>query len=142
VALIKAQWKDRAGERDISIEVSTEAGQIPAVGGDPVSLTGMIENLLLNAVEAMPDGGTLDIRTSLAFEDSVRYAVTYITDTGKGIPKKTLFRLGELSVENNKDGRGFGIFLSREIIKSHGGKLFWESNKEKGTIFKVFLPIK
>ncbi|MEK7836925.1 MAG: GAF domain-containing protein, partial [candidate division NC10 bacterium] len=63
VALIQAQWRDLAGERDISIEVSTEAGQIPAVAGDPVSLTGMIENLLLNAVEATPDGGRIAVRT-------------------------------------------------------------------------------
>ena len=125
-----------------NIKISTNYSELPHIVLAPFQAEQAFFNIINNALEAMPDGGTLDIRTSLAFEDSARYAVTYITDTGKGIPKKTLFWLGELSTENNKDGRGFGIFLSREIIKSHGGKLFWESSKEKGTTFKVFLPIK
>lgn len=125
-----------------NIKISTNYSELPHIVLAPFQAEQAFFNIINNAIEAMPDGGTLDIRTSLAFEDNARYAVTYITDTGKGIPKKTLFRLGKLSMENNKDGRGFGIFLSREIIKSYGGKLFWESSKEKGTTFKVFLPIK
>lgn len=125
-----------------NIKISTNYSALPHIVLAPFQIEQVFFNIINNALEAMPYGGALDIRTSLAFEDSARYAVIYITDTGKGIPKKTLFWLGELSTENNKDGRGFGIFLSREIIKSHGGKLFWESSKEKGTTFKVFLPIK
>ncbi len=124
------------------IKISTNYSALPHIVLAPFQVEQAFFNIINNALEAMPDGGTLDIRTSIAFEDSVRYAVVYITDTGRGIPKKALSKLGELSMGNNKDGRGFGIFISREIIKSHGGKLFWESSKEKGTTFKVFLPIK
>ncbi len=91
----------------------------------------------------MPDGGVLDIKTLPSFQDGVQYAMIEISDTGKGIPRKALSRLGELSIKPDKgNGRGFGVFLSREIIKSYEGKLFWESIKDKGTSFKIFFPIK
>lgn len=91
----------------------------------------------------MPDGGLLDIKTSLTFQDGTNYAVVEISDTGKGIPQRRLSKLGELPASTQKrEGRGFGLFLSREIIKSYGGKLFWESIKDKGTVFKVFFPVR
>ncbi len=125
-----------------NIKVTTNYFALPHIVLAPFQVEQAFFNIINNALEAMPDGGTLDIKTSLGFEDGAGYAVVHISDTGRGIPKKTLSNLGKLSDKNSSEGRGFGIFLSREIVKSHGGKLFWESLKDKGTTFKVFLPIK
>ncbi|MEN8264144.1 MAG: HAMP domain-containing sensor histidine kinase, partial [Nitrospirota bacterium] len=64
-----------------------------------------------------------------------------ISDTGKGIPNKKLQKLGELSSKTKKDDKGFGIFLSREVIKAHDGRLLCESVRNRGTVFRVFLPV-
>ena len=137
VALIQAQWKDRAGERDISIEVSTEAGQSPAVGGDPVSLTGMIENLLLNAVEAMPDGVRIAVRTwasGLAVHCSVG-------DTGAGMSEDIRRRALEPFFTTKGPKRsGLGLSVSHGIAQRHGGTLNIESAPGRGTTVTISLP--
>ena len=137
VALIQAQWKDRAGERDISIEVSTEAGQSPAVGGDPVSLTGMIENLLLNAAEAMPDGGRIAVRTwasGLAVHCSVG-------DTGAGMSEDIRRRALEPFFTTKGPKRsGLGLSISHGIAQRHRGNLGIESAVGRGTTVTISLP--
>jgi two-component system nitrogen regulation sensor histidine kinase GlnL len=124
-----------------NIIVSSDFLPLPPIVADPFQAEQAFFNLLNNAIEAMPDGGAIDVRTSLSHEDGIGYAVVEISDTGRGIPRQALSRLGELSASPKKDNKGFGIFLSREIIKSHGGKLFWESIKDKGTTFKILLPL-
>lgn len=111
------------------------------VTADSFQLEQALFNIINNALEAMPDGGEMNIKTSKVWEASNDYALIEISDTGKGIPDAELDRLGELSSDVEKSGRGFGIFLSREVIKSHNGKLLWESKRGIGTTFKIFLPI-
>jgi two-component system nitrogen regulation sensor histidine kinase GlnL len=115
---------------------------IPLIAADPFQTEQAFFNIINNAIEAMPDGGSLSVQTSLTREDSTEYVMIEISDTGKGIPKKTLKRLGELPGNPEKQDRGFGIFLSREIIKAHNGKLLWESIRGRGTTFKILLPVK
>jgi two-component system nitrogen regulation sensor histidine kinase GlnL len=125
-----------------NITVSQSFTVMPKVVIDPFKVEQAFFNIINNALEAMPDGGTLSVRTSKTVQDGKDYAVIEISDTGKGIPRKTLTRLGELSTQSDKgDGRGYGIFLSREIIRAYGGMLFWESTKDKGTVFKILFPL-
>ncbi|MEK6529225.1 MAG: ATP-binding protein [Nitrospirota bacterium] len=124
------------------IRTSFNFSVLPAVMADPLQTEQAFFNIINNAVEAMPDGGVIDIRTSLSSENGVTYAEVEISDTGKGIAEKDLPGLGELSSDSGRDHKGFGIFLSREVIRSHGGKLFWESTRGKGTTFKILLPVK
>jgi two-component system nitrogen regulation sensor histidine kinase GlnL len=124
------------------IDVSTELSALPRIIADPFQIEQAIFNIINNAFEAMPKGGNLDVRTYLTWEKDIDYGVIEISDTGKGISRKRLNMLGELSHKAEHSNRGFGIFLSREIIKSHSGKLLWESVRGKGTTFKIFLPVK
>jgi signal transduction histidine kinase len=98
-------------------------------------------NIINNALEAMPDGGVLEIKTSVKWESNDDYGVIEISDTGKGIPETNLNSLGRLSNDSARMDKGFGIFLSREIIKAHNGKLLWESVRNRGTTFRILLPL-
>ncbi|MBI4698537.1 MAG: GHKL domain-containing protein [Nitrospirae bacterium] len=124
------------------IRVSSNFTHLPHVVIDPFQTEQAFFNIINNALEAMPEGGRLSIRTSVSVEDGIKYAVVEISDSGKGLSRKALSRLGQLSSKNDREGRGFGIFLTREIIKASGGKLFCESEREKGTHFKILLPLR
>jgi two-component system nitrogen regulation sensor histidine kinase GlnL len=115
---------------------------LPLIAADSFQIEQALFNMITNAVEAMPDGGAMNIKTSMRWESNDDYVLIEISDTGKGIPEGALNRLGGLSSESEKSDRGFGIFLSREVIKSHNGKLLWESVRDRGTTFKIFLPVK
>ena len=115
---------------------------LPLITADSFQIEQALFNMITNAMEAMPDGGAINIKTSMRWESNNDFVLIEISDTGKGIPEGALNRLGELSSDSEKNDRGFGIFLSREVIKSHNGKLLWESIRERGTTFKIFLPVK
>jgi two-component system nitrogen regulation sensor histidine kinase GlnL len=115
---------------------------LPLITADSFQIEQALFNMITNAMQAMPDGGAINIKTSMRWESNDDFVLIEISDTGKGIPEGALNRLGELSSESEKNDRGFGIFLSREVIKSHNGKLLWESVRERGTTFKIFLPVK
>ncbi|MBI5742164.1 MAG: hypothetical protein HZA16_15805 [Nitrospirae bacterium] len=123
-----------------NIRITHDLSSLPHINADSFQIEQALFNIINNAVEAMPDGGVLLIRTSLKWEKDRDFAVIDISDSGKGIPREKLKRLGRLSGRSGKSDRGFGIFLSREIIKSHGGKLLWESVGGKGTAFRIYLP--
>ncbi|MBI5055409.1 MAG: hypothetical protein HZB61_02145 [Nitrospirae bacterium] len=124
-----------------NIAISHDLSDLPLVSADAFQIEQALFNIINNAIEAMPKGGSIDIKTSSGWEKDIDYAVIEISDTGKGIPGRKLNKLGELSNKPERNERGFGIFLSREIIKAHNGKLLWESVRGKGTIFKIFLPV-
>jgi two-component system nitrogen regulation sensor histidine kinase GlnL len=137
---ILAMVKPRADMQKIKLQ--QRFAVLPLIAADSFQIEQAIFNMITNAVEAMPDGGAINIKTSMRWESNDDYVLIEISDTGKGIPEGALNRLGELSSDSEKNDRGFGIFLSREVIKSHNGKLLWESVRERGTTFKIFLPVK
>ena len=125
-----------------NIKITHSFSVLPIITADTVQLELAIFNIINNAIEAMPNGGLIDIRTYLEREDGREYVVIKISDTGKGIPEKKLRRLGDLSDNGSRKEKGYGIFLSREIVKSHNGKIFWESLMNKGTTFIIRIPVK
>jgi signal transduction histidine kinase len=99
----------------------------------------VIKNLLLNAVEAMQDGGFLYITTGLC-EDS--YIYMSIEDTGPGVMEAIRERMFEPFVSTKPRGAGLGLSESYGIITAHGGILEYDSNKKRGAHFRMILPIK
>lgn len=95
-------------------------------------------NFIKNGIEAMPNGGDLYVRT-LIHENNVQIS---IQDTGVGIPKEKLNKLGEPFFTTKKNGNGLGLMVSFKIIESHNGKVFVESEPNKGTTFNILLPAK
>ena len=86
----------------------------------------------------MPDGGDLTVRTEIQ-DDNV---IISIKDTGVGIPPETLKKIGEPFYTTKKNGNGLGLMVSFKIIESHNGKVYIESEQNKGTTFKIMLPAK
>jgi signal transduction histidine kinase len=109
---------------------------LPAVRADRALLEQVFLNLVLNAVQAMPDGG--EIRISGKSDD--RFAEVMIWDKGCGIPSDMRARIFDPFFTTKDDGTGLGLSIAYNIIKSHGGNLFCNSNECAGTVFTVRLP--
>lgn len=123
------------------------------VSGDPTHLHQVFMNLVVNARDAMPLGGTLQISAEnfLVDESFARshldaregaYVVVSVTDTGSGIPPEILHRIFDPFFTTKDVGKGTGLGLSAVmgIVKSHGGFVDVQSEVGKGSQFKVFLP--
>ena len=101
-------------------------------------------NFMMNAAQAMPEGGTLTIMSRL-IEDkndsSKKFVETIFRDTGIGIPKEKFEKLFQpFYTEGKKDGTGLGLSISKSIIEKHGGCIFLDSKVGKGTTFFIRLP--
>ncbi|WP_081773159.1 PAS domain S-box protein [Bacillus sp. EB01] len=95
-------------------------------------------NFIKNGIEAMPNGGDLHVKTVIV-QGNVQIS---IQDTGVGIPEEKLKKLGEPFYTTKKNGNGLGLMVSFKIIESHNGKVFVESEQNKGTTFNIVLPAK
>jgi signal transduction histidine kinase len=105
---------------------------------DPDLLKRVLANLVNNAVQAMPEGGKLDIR---AFRDSTDTVVT-VQDTGVGIPEEVRARLFTPLFTTKSKGQGFGLAVVKRITESLGGTVSFESELNKGTKFILRIPTK
>jgi PAS domain S-box-containing protein len=107
----------------------------------------VIHNLVRNAAEAMPEGGTVAVRVgkvSIAHEEPNlhpgRYAVVRVHDTGTGIPPENLPRIFEPYFTTKRQGNGLGLATAFSIVRKHGGTIRVISWSGKGTTFEVYLP--
>jgi nitrogen fixation/metabolism regulation signal transduction histidine kinase len=110
-------------------------GSLPPVEADPEQLGRALGNLLLNAIDAMPRGGTLTIRTGRN-NDSVRVEVS---DTGEGLTREECERLFTPYYTTKAHGTGLGLAIVQSVISDHKGKIAVESEPGKGTTFRIDL---
>lgn len=129
--LASALQASGAGPR---VQTSINIGDI-AVLADEVLMRQAFTNLLQNAVEAMPEGGTLSIR-----EEGNNELKIMIRDTGAGIPAENLKKIFLPFFTTKDHGVGLGLALVHKIVLSHGGRIEAESVVGKGTTFRVILP--
>jgi len=121
---------------------------LPLIQVDFDQIQQALMNIMLNAAQAMPDGGDLTITTSVAkgvkIGNSIRDAIRIdISDTGVGIPKENLDKLFTPFFTTKEKGKGVGLGLSvvHGIIERHHGKITIESNPVDGTTFSIYLGI-
>ncbi|MHB0856844.1 MAG: ATP-binding protein [Anaerolineae bacterium] len=125
--------------RDAGVEVHfTRAKDLPSVELAPDRIQQVFLNLVLNAVDAMPDGGNLKVRTS--YEDASAGVVASFHDTGHGIPPDVLPRIFDPFTTTKSNSLGLGLFISHNIIAEHGGRLEVSSEPGVGSEFRVWLP--
>jgi len=95
-------------------------------------------NLVLNALDAMPQGGQLQISATLCSER--KEVCVSFTDSGLGIAPDVLARIFDPFYSTKPDGLGLGLFISQNIVEEHGGCIEVESRLGEGTTFAVWLP--
>ena len=115
------------------------SGDIPEISGSPDKLKQVFMNLLLNARDAMPDGGVLSVSTRLE-SDRIRIVVA---DTGIGIPQENIGRIFDafFTTKSKVSGVGLGLSVTYGIIGQHKGSIDVTSEVGTGTMFTVFLPV-
>jgi signal transduction histidine kinase len=129
----------RAGKSKIDAYAKFD-GDLPQIHADPQQLQQVLLNLSLNAVDAMPKGGTL---TVAARQDSPNGLTITVADTGIGIEPEVLPRIFQpFFTSKKRRGLGLGLPICDRIVKAHGGTLQVESVPGKGTTFTLHLPIK
>ena len=115
-----------------------------AAGLPPVEAVGdqlkqVFLNIVLNALEAMPDGGELTVKTG--WEQTRQEVWIAFTDTGEGIPPENLSRIFEPFYTTRLKGTGLGLSISHGIVERHGGRIEVESEVGRGSTFTVWLPV-
>lgn len=130
-------FMERILGEDIKLEFLKEE-PLPFIFADPMQIEQIILNLLINARDAMPEGGKLTIRTNY-IEDKV---VLTVEDTGHGIPEDILDKIFEPFFTTKPEGKGTGLGLSTvyAIVQDLGGKIEVYSTVNKGTTFMIYLP--
>jgi signal transduction histidine kinase len=115
---------------------------LPALCLDRDQMQQILVNLCSNALDAMPDGGVLAVRTRLAEKESRPCAVLEVEDTGVGIAPDIKPRIFEpfFTTKQAGKGTGLGLALISEIVKEHEGFIEVQSEAGQGTLFRVYLP--
>ena len=109
---------------------------LPDIDADPNLIRQAVMNLMINAEQAMPEGGTLTLRT----EKNGRNVRLRILDTGKGIPASIQPRVFELFFSTRPSGTGLGLSLTKKIVEEHDGTIDIRSEPDRGTEATIELP--
>jgi signal transduction histidine kinase len=123
---------------------------LPKVDGDPDRLQQVLLNLLLNAIQAMPEGGSVRVETTevtrqrpgLELAPEQLFVLIEITDTGPGIPEDVREKIFEpfFTTKEGRGGTGLGLAVCSGIVKEHDGWIEVDAGPRGGTVFRVFLP--
>lgn len=118
------------------------AGELWPVEADPGQMARVIDNLVLNAAQSMPKGGTVTVRTEKIrnSESGDRFLRISVSDTGTGIAEENLEKIFDPYFTTRSGGSGLGLATCHSIIKKHGGKIRVESEQGKGSRFTISLP--
>ncbi len=114
--------------------------RLPSVAADTNHLKQIFINLVMNAIQAMPGGGTLVIRVAMVGDEAVEVEVA---DTGEGIPGDMVDHIFEpfFTTKQPGEGTGLGLFITKKIVELYGGTIRVKSVPRQGTTFFVTLPI-
>ncbi len=138
ITLTKPRWKDQAQAAGATIQVALELESVPAVSGEESALREVLTNLIFNAVDAMPKGGTITLRTRCTGD----CAVLEVSDTGSGMTEDVRRRcLEPFFSTKGERGTGLGLSMVFGIVQRHSGSLDLRSELGKGTTFSITLPL-
>jgi signal transduction histidine kinase len=132
VVRLLAPEAEAAGVR---LELQHRGAALPEVLMDAEKMKQVVINLVRNAIEAMPGGGSVVVATQLRGER----ACLRVTDTGPGLPEE--IDVFQLFVSTKPGGTGLGLSIAQQIVLDHGGDIQAESRKQEGTVFTVCLPL-
>jgi PAS domain S-box-containing protein len=108
---------------------------LPAVLIDPAQVSQVVINLVINAMQAMPEGGDLTITTQM--DPITRRVELLVDDTGVGIPPDNLSKIFDPFFTNKPEGTGLGLAIARQILEKNQAAIYVSSKKGKGTVFRI-----
>jgi CheY-like chemotaxis protein/anti-sigma regulatory factor (Ser/Thr protein kinase) len=140
VDLTRARWSNIPQERGVVVQVESDlAAELPKILGAENEVRDALTNLLLNAVDAMPDGGTITLRTRLNSRDTE--VIVEIQDTGIGMSETTRSRcLEPFFTTKGERGTGLGLPMVFGMAQRHGGDLEIDSELGRGTTMRLIFP--
>jgi signal transduction histidine kinase len=113
---------------------------LPEIVGDPQQLQQVFLNLLLNAADSIPEGGTITVGT--IHDKQARTVAIVLRDTGKGIPDELMEKIFQPFFTTKGKGTGLGLAVSKRIVEEHGGSIAVSNNVSGGVTFAITLPVK
>jgi signal transduction histidine kinase len=140
-----------AGRKGIRLRLDLSP-ETPVVDGDVTQIEQSLLNLCTNAIQAMPDGGTIALSTRLVTLDGAeakafklkpgKHSVMAVSDTGTGMDPETAGRIFEpfFTTKGNGIGTGLGLASVYKVVKGHGGYIDVRTAKGSGTVFSIYLP--
>jgi len=137
-ALTEPRWKSQALARGVGIKIVREVAKTPVILGDAAAIREMLTNLIFNAVDAMPEGGTITMAARVDRDD----VILTVSDTGVGMSEEVRRRCFEpFFSTKDQHGTGLGLSLVHATVQRHRGTLSVDSTPGQGTTFVVRLPI-
>lgn len=128
---------------DQAVELRLKLKPDATVLADKAQLQQVVLNLAMNAVEAMHDQTSAERRLEISLtQSSDGDALVAVCDSGPGIPEELQAKLFEAFCTTKPHGMGIGLAISRSIIESHGGRLWFANNADRGVTFYFTLPLK
>jgi signal transduction histidine kinase len=138
IELAKTKIKDEAEAKGIQIEVRTIKGEVPQVMGDPSELREVLLNLLVNSIDAMPEGGMVTFKTG----QENGHIFIEASDNGIGMPETIRQRIFDpFFTTKGVQRSGLGLSVSYGIIRRHNGEIQVKSQEGIGTTFMIKLPV-
>ena len=135
----RPRWKDQAQAAGIFIQVKTDLQKVPLLTGEEFAIREALTNLILNAVDAMPAGGTITLGTAVEGE----FVRLWVSDTGSGMTEEVRQHCFEpFFTTKGANGTGLGLTTLYGIVQRHGGTVEVESKLGQGTTFIIRLPIR
>jgi signal transduction histidine kinase/ActR/RegA family two-component response regulator len=136
--ITRPRWKNWAEASNIHIVLDLHIGSNAMVMGDDSELREVLVNMVFNAIDAMPEGGTLSLMSRSAGE----HVIVAVVDTGVGMYPEVRSKIFDpFFTTKGKAGLGLGLAVSFGIIRRHGGNIDVESQYGKGTEFRITLPL-
>ena len=128
--------------QQLGVKVSIDSpGELPLVQGHPGQIQQVFLNLMMNAVQAMVGGGSLQLRLGVEPGPQGEVVTVRIADTGAGIPAEILPKIFESFFTSREDGTGLGLAIVKRIMRDHRGDIIVESTGPGGTTFKFWFPV-
>ena len=124
---------------DVPLEVSV-ADDVPMIEGHHEALARALSNVMLNAVEACKEGGTIAVDVSRVARNGGSAVALSVKDSGCGIPPERLARIWEPYVTYKAGGTGLGLAIARQTVLAHDGEVTAESEPGRGTVIRFILP--
>jgi len=132
--ITQSRWHEEPQSRGVPVDLRTMLGDVPRISGDPVELREALTNLILNAVDAMPRGGVLELRTR-EVDGQVELSVK---DTGVGMPESVRQRIFDpFFTTKGAQGTGLGLSITYGILMRHRARVVVESEPGRGTTFAL-----